>query len=351
MSVNNGSNSNQVGRGRSTQQGQAYQAGAPAPLVDLSQSFPQAPGNTLGQLLVPQSAITLDQVLGSGPHPLGRPGAALLPFVHTDPADGALNDAMASVNIADTGASRGAAVPSQTEGIHQRQYHPMRMVVQPVLRYNSSDLERAFRQARGFSAQYRGDIFNDGNMSADVPADQNTSLWMEGLPAGCTPHMLLGAIAQVRPTGKIWASYINPANPADNKPHAAAKIVFFSREGAESLLGANQAGRFLVGGRRPRITWNRIRTAARGTRDSHKSRVVLIHGPAQYVNEPRLSQWFKQFFKFETEVVIPREYRVNPGGQAVQLLEWRFASTRCQGEAACMAIGLELRGMVECRYG
>ncbi|GKT59059.1 hypothetical protein ColTof4_12649 [Colletotrichum tofieldiae] len=352
MPVNNESNANQVGRGHGVQQRQSQQAGTPAPLVNLAQGHPRALGNVQGQALIPRDAIALAQVLGLGPHPLGRPGADMLTTANIGSADGALNDGIVPFNAVDTGAGRGVVAPSQGGGgVHQRQYHPMRVVVQPVLRYNNAELERAFRQARGFSDRYRGDIFNDRNMSADIPAHQNTSLWMEGLPAGCTSQLLLRAIAQVGPTGKIWASYINPANEADNKPHAAAKVVFFSREGAEILLGASQDGRFLVGGLRPRVTWNRIRTATRSTRDSNKSRVVFISGPAQYVNQPRLSEWFRRFFRFETEVVIPRDYRVRPGGQAVQLLEWRFASTRCQGEAAFMAISLELRGMVECRYG
>ncbi|KZL79093.1 f-box domain-containing protein [Colletotrichum incanum] len=351
MPVNNGSNANQVGRGHGIHQRQSHQAGTPAPLVDLAQGHPRVLSNVQGQPLAPRDAITLAQVLSLSPHPLGQTDADMPTIANSGSAGGALNAGVVPFNAVHAGAGRSAGAPSRRGEVHQRQYHPMRIVVQPVLRYNNSELERAFRQARGFSDQYRGDIFNDRNMSADIPAHQSTSLWMEGLPAGCTPQLLLGAIAQVGPTGKIWASYINPANAADNKPHAAAKVVFFSREGAEILLRASQAGMFLVGDRRPRVTWNRIRTAPRSTIDSHKSRVVFIYGPAQYVNQPRLSQWFRGFFRFESEVVIPRDYRVKPGGQAVQLLEWRFASTRCQGEAAFMAIGLELRGMVECRYG
>ncbi|EFQ27578.1 uncharacterized protein GLRG_02722 [Colletotrichum graminicola M1.001] len=276
----------------------ANQAEAPVPLVNLVQG--QAPGTAQEQPLVAPNAIILARALKPSVQPLGQLGTAML-----------------------TAANYGSA----------------------------DDLERAFRQARGFSDQYRGDVFNDRNMSLNIPANENTSLWIEGLPAGSTTQLLLGAVAHVGSTGKIWASYINPANAADNKPYAAAKIVFFSREGAEGLLRASHTGRFLVGGRRPRVTWNRVKTASRGARDSQKSRVVLIRGPAEYVNQPRLSQWFRGFFSFETEVVITRDYWVNERGQAMQLLEWRFASTRCQGEAASMAIGLELRGMVECRYG
>ncbi|KAK1980940.1 hypothetical protein LZ30DRAFT_750388 [Colletotrichum cereale] len=290
MPVDDGSKGNQAGHSYNAQQDQT---GAPAPalLVNLAQG--PALGTAQGQPPSAQNALILSQALRLGPQPLGQPGAIILPTVDNSSAEGgALNHAA----------------------------------------------------ARGFSDQYRGDVFNDRNMSANIPAHQNTSLWMESLPAGCTSQLLLGAVARV-------ASYINPANASDNKPCAAAKIVFFSREGAESLLRASHAGRFMVGGRRPRVTWNRVKTANRGSRDSQKSRVVLMHGPGEYVNQPRLSQWFRRFFKFETEVVIPRDYRINQEGQAVQLLEWRFASTRCQGEAAFMAIGLELRGMVECRCG
>ncbi|WDK11781.1 hypothetical protein CGRA01v4_03060 [Colletotrichum graminicola] len=328
----------------------ANQAEAPVPLVNLVQG--QAPGTAQEQPLVAPNAIILARALKPSVQPLGQLGTAMLTAANYGSADGSLNNAPVPLNTAEAGAGRGVVMPSRGGGVHQRQYHPMRMVSQPIIRYNNnSDLERAFRQARGFSDQYRGDVFNDRNMSLNIPANENTSLWIEGLPAGSTTQLLLGAVAHVGSTGKIWASYINPANAADNKPYAAAKIVFFSREGAEGLLRASHTGRFLVGGRRPRVTWNRVKTASRGARDSQKSRVVLIRGPAEYVNQPRLSQWFRGFFSFETEVVITRDYWVNERGQAMQLLEWRFASTRCQGEAASMAIGLELRGMVECRYG
>ncbi|KAK1594438.1 uncharacterized protein LY79DRAFT_157087 [Colletotrichum navitas] len=348
MPVSNISNANQADHGHSAQQDQAHQTGALIPPVNLVQG--QAPGTAQEQPPVAQNAIILAQALKPSVQPLGRLSTTMLTAANYGSADSSPNNGSVPFNTAEAGAGRGVVAPSRG-GVHQRQYHPMRMVFQPIIRYNNSDLERAFRQARGFSDQYRGDVFNDRNMSVNIPAHENTSLWMEGLPAGCTTQLLLGAVAHVGSTGKIWASYINPANAADNKPYAAAKIVFFSREGAEGLLRASHNGRFLVGGRRPRVTWNRVKTASRGARDSQKSRVVLIRGPAEYVNQPRLSQWFRGFFSFETEVVIPRDYRVNERGQAIQLLEWRFASTRCQGEAASMAIGLELRGMVECRYG
>ncbi|KAF9881374.1 hypothetical protein CkaCkLH20_01524 [Colletotrichum karsti] len=207
---------------------------------------------------------------------------------------------------------------------------------------------RIIRKCLDFSPNYNGDTRNERNKSADVPDSQNTSVWLTGLPAGCDTSMLMEAIVKTGKTGKIWASHINNADPRDHKPFAAAKIVFFTRDGADRLMAAVQQGRFRVGGRVPRAAWNRIKSATRPAKDKIHSRVLIIEGHISIVNKESLEEWFKSKFEFQTDQVVQRKYNARLG---INVLEWRFGSYRAQAEAAAIAITKELGGKVKWTHG
>lgn len=231
-------------------------------------------------------------------------------------------------------------------------FYAMRTVAMPQVSMTNEEkvFDRVLRRLNNFSPNYEGNIFIKRNKSADIPPYLNTSLWITGLPAGCTTSMLLKGIAEVGHVGKIWCTHINKEEPENGKPFAAAKVVFFYREGAENLLRATKEGKFRVGGRRPRGTWNRVKSAPQ-KEGTTRSRVVLIRGPAELVNREVLDAWFSKLFCYQTEEVTEWEYKVDWKGQGWRTLEWRFGSHRCQAEAATIAMGKDLHGIVSWKYG
>jgi len=176
---------------------------------------------------------------------------------------------------------------------------------------------RAIREndlsAGGYSSSnnYLGDITISSNRSAEIPENENCSLWIIGLPALVTHKTLLGAI---RGVGKIFAAVISPPNGIHYT--SAAKIVFFERSQAETLRELILQGRFYVMGHQVTdVRWNNIKSA-RFPR-SEQSRAIRITGA-------------------ENLGIVPCEI---PGRVSH---EWRFGSLRCQAASAKTAIEREL---------
>ncbi|KAK4102839.1 hypothetical protein N658DRAFT_326356 [Parathielavia hyrcaniae] len=103
-------------------------------------------------------------------------------------------------------------------------------------RENPTPMDIAARVAAGVSPNYRGDCRMARNRPANIPADQNCSVWITGLPPNVTTNELLGAI---RDTGRIWASVIHPPrNPTWMDPRGpAARFVFDIDEVVPLVLG------------------------------------------------------------------------------------------------------------------
>lgn len=148
-------------------------------------------------------------------------------------------------------------------------------------------------------------------------------------------------MAQLSRLGKIWSTVINPANPQEGKLYAAAKVVFFTREGAERLIHLIEAGRLVVAGRRPRTVFNRIKSVPQ--KESTKSRVVILEGPAALVNERKLNEWFLTKFTYQTESV---QLLTHNSARNTNVLEWQFGSYRAQAEAVVIAVRKELDGIM-----
>ncbi|KXH62235.1 hypothetical protein CNYM01_06959 [Colletotrichum nymphaeae SA-01] len=213
-------------------------------------------------------------------------------------------------------------------------FQAMRMVAEQrghvIQAPHEQAISRFAREFYNLPSNYAGDPTNLRNQSAPVKDEENTALFITGLPANCTHTMLLKAVACCAPVGKVYATVINAPDPAAGKLYAAAKMVFFNRSGAENCFRAIKERRLIVGGRRPRVVWNRIKSA--GQPDTSNSRVVLIRGPSELVRRDELERWFSKKFSYQTEDVLVRE--VPQAG--VTVLEWRFGSFRAQAEAATM---------------
>ncbi|KAK7748488.1 hypothetical protein SLS62_008528 [Diatrype stigma] len=263
-----------------------------------------------------------------------------------------------------------------------------------------SHRQQRLRPAKRASPNYRGDPSNPNNQSADIPLDQSTSVFIEGLPADCTVRDLVGGgsgggagsfitsmpsdsksdfssddddsgasrpgnpPALLRGTGKIYALSVAGPKPQAGIHTSCAKLVYWDRSGVDRLFeklarprggggedsgfeggdgaaAAGPGGLFFIarGGQRfrPVVKMNRYKTAPQAA--SERSRVVVVEGPSGVVNEARLTAFFAAFFTWAVDDVLVRWRR---GGRA--RLEYRFASHRAQASEA-------FRRLVQVRAG
>ena len=211
----------------------------------------------------------------------------------------------------------------------------------------------------GVSGNYRGDINNPRNLSANIPEDRSCSFWLRGLPADTTTHSLLAA---VRGIGRVYCTVIAPANRPHGWPTAAAKLVLFEQAAAQrfwALYGRRGGGGegtapalapFFVGGQRVVVERNRTRVAEASLPRDY-TRVVHVTGPAGVVNVGALLAEFQAKFVFEMdEVAVGTEDRVTlVRVQRLVVVEFRFGSFRCQAQTAHRL--LQGRAGLEVRYG
>lgn len=115
--------------------------------------------------------------------------------------------------------STGAGAPAR------RQFRPMDAII--VNRAALTDEEREMRRAMGFSVNYMGDATNERNRSADIPDEQNCSLYITGLPVDVTVRDIFDDIRNI---GKVFSLHISPRREGHSR--AAAAIVFFTRTAA-----------------------------------------------------------------------------------------------------------------------
>jgi hypothetical protein len=193
-------------------------------------------------------------------------------------------------------------------------------------RENPSPEVIARRMAAGVSANYRGNYRLARNRPANIPQEENCSVYITGLAPDITTNQLLG---EIRNTGRVWASVISP--PTRNHGTAAAKITFFTPVAAQIFLaranGPVQPG-FFVGGVRMTVRPDRNRVAEAPEPEDH-TRCISIAGPVEIVTVPFLMEHFSRDFVFEVDEIIPLVM-----GQSINILEWRFGSYRCQAQWA-----------------
>lgn len=195
-----------------------------------------------------------------------------------------------------------------------------------AFRENPPQDEIARRVAAGVSPNYRGDYTLARNRPANIPTEKNCSVWITGLPPTVTTHQLLGAIRDV---GRVWAAVLSP--PTMTNVTAAAKVTFFTAEAAQTLLARCNGpgpGGLPVGDRIARVQPDRNAVAA-ATEPIDHTRVISIAGPTDVVNESYLGAYFSSTFVYEVDEVI---WLV--AGRAINIIEWRFGSYRCQAQWA-----------------
>lgn len=131
-----------------------------------------------------------------------------------------------------------------------------------------------------------------------------------------------------------------------NQRTCAAKLIFYHPSEAQRLMAiAGQPQGFLVGGQRVHVMFNRHRTAAQRY-ENPTSRVLIISGPREIVDEAWLRDLFDQYFEYQTEEVI----RIAEDN-AWRAIEWRFGSMRAQAHAAYQLLRSHYPGVVAVKWG
>ncbi|KAK3314298.1 hypothetical protein B0H66DRAFT_584564 [Apodospora peruviana] len=198
------------------------------------------------------------------------------------------------------------------------------------------------------SPNYRGNPFLRSNLSALIPPGKNCSLFIRKLPPNMTTHQLLSAI---RGCGRIYSSYINPpfTFPDQTKVHetSAAKIVFFTRSGAETFYHRFGAQGFQIGSFCGTVLWNRVMVAEQHGLDETCSRVVVVSGSNWLVAREKLEQKIRDVCFYDLDEVLVHE------ADGVRTVEFRFGSYQAQAEAVFKVLGREYRDVdgVEVRFG
>ncbi|OTB01139.1 hypothetical protein M426DRAFT_14713 [Hypoxylon sp. CI-4A] len=201
------------------------------------------------------------------------------------------------------------------------------------------------RGSGSVNQNYRGDPSLAVNRGEGVPAEKNTCLWITGLPAKITIPELLAAIGK---PGKVRSTVIN--GPAGDIASSAASISFFRRSDAENLLNAFQQGRIILGGKFPRVQWNRNRVRDDEGVHSESSRVLMIAGDPEVVNREYLDGFFTKKFVYEIDQIVDHG-EVEGDDGPIHRMEYRFGSWRAQAEFARKALTLELKGFLLAEYG
>nr|CAF06029.1 conserved hypothetical protein [Neurospora crassa] len=200
-----------------------------------------------------------------------------------------------------------AGSPSNEGARARREFRPMDAIL--VDRAPLTEEEKEARKARGFSENYMGDYNNERNKSADIPDDQNCSLYITGLPLNVTVRDIFD---DIRDIGKVYSLHISPRSDSHSK--AAAAVVFFTRAAAERFYnrfktrdnptvrwGGAVANPGRILGRMPvNVVWNQVK-AAPFTEREHVTRVIQVEGPSDIVNEQFLLSYFRTKCRFDME--------------------------------------------------
>ncbi|KAK3685263.1 hypothetical protein B0T22DRAFT_492216 [Podospora appendiculata] len=196
----------------------------------------------------------------------------------------------------------------------------------------------------GYSWRYKGNVLNAKNKSADIPREESCSLFLTNLPKGTTVATLLNHICEFAPIGKIYATHVSDADAVLGYQHAAAKVIMFTRAGAQRLLNLCNDNQLVIGGNVIRGVWNRI-LSPEFAGDAHLSRVLQITGPQEVVNLERLEALFRSKFDYELQSV----FFVSEVDDT-RVMEWQFGSYRAQAEVAKLILKREWPGLV-IRFG
>ncbi|OTA67070.1 hypothetical protein K449DRAFT_430245 [Hypoxylon sp. EC38] len=152
--------------------------------------------------------------------------------------------------------------------------------------------------------------------------ENNTSLFITNLPPNCTVTHLL---ASIRGCGKIYSAGI--VRPTLSHATAAAKLIFFDKEGAKKFYELSGAKQWKVNDHLPIVVPNRVPTQSQP--DTSNSRVIGIWGPKDVINRDYLEgKVFSTFYYHLTKIIVHYEE------DDFRIMEFHFGSFHKQAESA-----------------
>lgn len=181
------------------------------------------------------------------------------------------------------------------------------------------------------TSNYQGDTSLPENLSAPIPGNKSTSLYIRGLGPSVTFSDIL---AVIRNTGRVYSIFVNP--PSEDHWGSAAKLSFFTRAAAETFYNATRNG-FWVKGHCAEVLWNRVLVAEHVQRNwQTASRVVIIRGRKSIVNLTTVLGIIDNNIRmYELEHVTEKDYEQIQGWLEIEL---HFGSFRAQGHSAFIVL-------------
>ncbi|KAI3340897.1 hypothetical protein F4824DRAFT_496500 [Ustulina deusta] len=127
---------------------------------------------------------------------------------------------------------------------------------------------------------------------------RNTAVWIPDLEPEMDYHTLLAAIRDI---GRVKCAEIH-RYPELDPPHSAASITFFSHDAAQKLVNQARDGKFFVLDKGRRVSWRNRYVGEESGHNDH-SRVLRIEGHPYVVNKKALEEFWRQFFRWDTDTV------------------------------------------------
>ncbi|EDN98450.1 hypothetical protein SS1G_13309 [Sclerotinia sclerotiorum 1980 UF-70] len=182
-----------------------------------------------------------------------------------------------------------------------------------------------------FNPKYKGELTNFNLRNAMCLDHENCSVRIHKIPPEASHCEIFALITH----GKVFS--FNYIRPVENLfTHAAADLVFLTREAAEKFLHDAKFGHGLfIRGHRITVLWNRIKILPAEGRYEKMSRVVRIKGPADNLSEKILEEFFRS--KFEFDLITGKEWFQWDGSKIVELA---FSSIRSQSESAVKSFNI-----------
>ncbi|KAF7875319.1 hypothetical protein EAF04_002491 [Stromatinia cepivora] len=196
---------------------------------------------------------------------------------------------------------------------------------------NSDMVRKAAEVGIAFNPKYKGELTNFNLRNALCLDHENCSVRIHKIPPEASHYEIFAMITH----GKVFSfNYIRPIKNVFT--HAAADLVFLTREAAENFLHDAKFGHGLyIRGQRIMVMWNRIKVLPAEGRYEKMSRVVRIKGPADNFSVKTLEGFFRS--KFEFDLITGKEWFQWDDSKIVELA---FSSIRSQSESAVKSFNL-----------
>ncbi|TGO10956.1 hypothetical protein BTUL_0121g00290 [Botrytis tulipae] len=178
---------------------------------------------------------------------------------------------------------------------------------------------------------YKGELTNFNLRNAMCLDHENCSVRIHKIPPEASHSEIFAVITH----GEVFSfNYTPPVKGLFT--HAAADLVFLTREAAQDFFHDAKFGRGLyIRGERLIVMWNRIKVMPAEGRYEKMSRVVRIKGPANEFSAKTVEAFFRS--RFEFDLVTSKEWVQRDGWKIVELA---FSSIRSQSESAVKSFKL-----------